>query len=157
MFTKSKNKGDTIVSDKNVVTKKTPAKKAPANSRLSVEEEEYLTIKIVAIFWERFGTAAEGMKIDPDCFDRAVSLGALANMRKKLVKLSQFGADFQAAERCSIRAGQRASQEAKRLKSKTITADIYEEAFLWVAQSVSKLAQRKQRQGELVVEAVWCP
>lgn len=144
------------MADKNIVAKKVPVKNIPSSSRLSIEEEEFLAIKIVAIFWERFAAATGGIKIDLDCFERAVSLGALANVRKNILKLSQFGADFQAAERCSIKAGQRAGQEAKRLKSKTITADIYEEAFCWVAQGMSKLAQRQERQGELVVEGVIC-
>ena len=141
---------------KKLVTQKVPVMKTPATNRLSVEEEEYLAIKIVAMFWERFATAAGGIKIDPDCFDRAASLGTLANVRKNILALSQFGADFQAAERCSIRAGQRAGQEAKRLKSKTITADIYEEAFCWVAHGISKLSQRKERQGGLRVQGPLC-
>lgn len=150
---------------KSVVAKKTPAKKppakkavvkkSPARKRVSSADADFLVNKLVAIYWEQFGRGAE-KPVDPGCFDRAVELGALANVRSNLAELAKFGPMFKGAETCSFRAGRRAGAQATKAKLKTITPDIYEEAFLWVARSNTQLSKRNGRAGKISVEGFLC-
>lgn len=150
---------------KKTAAKKTPAKqapvkraavkKSPAKKGASKRDAEFLVNKLVAIYWEQFGRGAV-KPVDPGCFDRAVELGALANVRSNLVELSKFGTMFKGAETCSFRAGKRAGAQATKAKLKTITPDIYEEAFLWVARSNAQLSKRNGRAGKIEVEGFLC-
>jgi hypothetical protein len=147
---------------KKVVAKKVPAKKAakkkPVAKRMSQEQKDYLVTKISAIYWEQFGRGAE-LPIEPDCIDRAVELGSLANIRKNIKELSTFGTLFTTAEGCSFKAGKRAKFLAgkQRPMLKTITPEIYQEAFEYVAESITRLAARSKKQGSKIApEGILC-
>ncbi len=127
-------------------TKAATKRAAPraAAKTMTKSEAEALVVKIVSIYWEQFGRGA-GLPVEPACFDRAVEMGALGNVRKNLKELAKFGAVFKQAEGCSLKAGKRAKKLANETKpkTKTITPDIYEEAFLYVANSIDRAVRRR--------------
>ena len=129
---------------KKAVKKPAAKKRAATRKTMTKSEQDKLVTKIVAIYWEQFGRGAK-LPVEPGCFDRAVDLGALANVRKNIEELSKFRAMFKQAEGCSFKAGKRAHKIAtsRKPKMKTITADVYEEAFLFVASQIDKAARRK--------------
>ena len=124
---------------------------------MSKEEKEYMVVKISSLYWEAFGRCAE-LPVDPACFDKAVELGALANLRKNVKELSKFGKVFRDTEGCSKKAGRRAKYLAgkSRPKLKTITPEIYEEAFQHVASGIQKVAARRGKSSKVGTEGLLC-
>lgn len=139
------------------VRKKTVARPKAGAKRTSREQKEYLVIKISSLYWEAFGRCAE-LPVDPECFDRAVELGALENMRKNLKELSKFGKAFRDTEGCSKKAGRRAKLLADRArpKLKKITPDVYQEAFEHVAGGIARAAARQSASSRVGVEGMLC-
>ena len=146
---------------KKIAAKKAPVKKAarkkPVAKRMSQEQKDYLVTKISAIYWEQFGRGAE-LPVEPDCFEKAVELGALSNIRKNIKELAKFGKTFKTAEGCSFKAGKRAKFLAgkQRPKMKTITPEIYQEAFEHVAENISRLAARNKKSSKIAPEGILC-
>ena len=113
-----------------------------------------MVVKICALYWEQFGRGAE-LPVEPGCFDRAVRLGALANVRKNIEILAEFGKTFKEAEGCSYKAGVNAKALAAKAKLDTITPDIYEQAFNMVATQVQRVASRAPA-GTVRAEGILC-
>ena len=131
--------------------------KKPAMARELTRDE--LIVKLVAIFWEQFGRGAN-LQIAPECFDRAVNLGALDNVRNNLDELSDFdGEAFEAAKFCSFRAGRRARRNAVTHvsgKKDRIDADMYQEAFEWIAEGNDRLIRRNYKNVDIKMVARIC-
>ncbi len=123
---------------------------------MSNAEKNMLINKLVAIFWEQFGRGAT-LPVERDCFDRAVQLGALANIRTNLPQLVKFGAEFKQAEICSFRAGKRAKFLASKAmpRMRTITPDVYQQAFEYIAGNVAKAA-KKSGSGPIRAQGLLC-
>lgn len=117
-------------------------------------EDDYLVMKLSALCFAEFSRGA-GLPIEPACFDRAVEFGALANIRKSVDELSTFGESFRGIEDCSYKAGQRAKYIAIHAnpKMETITPDVYQEAFTFVA---DKVAKRHEKYPHIVPEGMLC-
>jgi hypothetical protein len=136
IFTNFNNSGETTMAKKNDVDPKSAGvSKAKAKvADLTPEERELLVIKIVALCWEQFGRGAGRAKVLPECFDKAVELGALANVRKNLDILGEFGKNFRLVQKCSLEAGQYALAHAipdlDPTKPPSITPAVYEAAFI---------------------------
>ena len=139
-------------STKKSATKKPAAKKA--TTAKTVARQEFEVNKLVAIYWEQFGRGAK-LPVDLDCFDRSVKLGALANVRRHLATLSTYGDEFRQAEKCSLKAGQQARKLAKAAGAKSISADIYEQAFKHVAKVVRRTGGKKKPAAPAPLSTQW--
>jgi hypothetical protein len=138
-----------VVPKKKVAKKKTTKKKAPAKrgkagaGKLTLKAREALVTKIVAILWAEFVKAAQ-LPVDDGCFDEAIALGALKNVRKDIQKFSNVRqVNYQILKICSIQAGNRAKRLARQKNAPNITKAIYREAFNSVKNGVNAWTTQK--------------
>jgi hypothetical protein len=99
------------------------------------DEEEDLVVKLSVLFWSAFEKTAHiaNMNVHPDCYDKAVELGALANLRKNIKDLKDYpdGPNFISTRNCCVVAAVTAV-DMTRKKNKdetTIYPEIYALAF----------------------------
>jgi hypothetical protein len=96
-------------------------------------DDETLILKFSAIFWGEFVKAAQ-IEVDSECFDVAVSKGALANVRRFLPQLKNDypnGPEFTAILDCCRCAGERALilANSENPPSSNVRTDMFDRAF----------------------------
>jgi hypothetical protein len=124
-------------------------------------EQEALVMKITAICWEQFGRGAN-IQIDHDCYDRAVNMGALRNLRIRLSRPDPFTEEeLKNAKWSSHKAGREARKMARKLPSPNgiehVTPDIFEAAFRTISDKIEMLNLKRDRDNLFKIVAVWCP
>jgi hypothetical protein len=155
IFTKFDNNGETIMAKKNKM--KVPREALKTAYELTLEQEA-LVLKIVAICWEQLGRGAN-INIDHKCYDKAIAMGALENLRKRLSQEPAFSDDeLKDAKWCSHEAGRKARKIARKpeFNSEFVTDEIFELAFNEVKDGVDKLNERRAKNKEAIIEAVYC-
>jgi len=99
------------------------------------EEEEDLVVLLSNVFWQAFVETAHVtyMDVDSGCYQRAIDLGALANLRKNIQDLKDYpsGPNFISTRNCCVVAAVTAAKMTRKKDrdETTIYPDIYELAF----------------------------
>lgn len=152
---KTKTKSKAAPRKKRQAVSRSPAASPPpTESEIDPSEQEFLVVKVSALFWATFARGAD-MPVEPGCFNRAMELGALANVRKHILILKEMGETFLEAEHCSYKAGVEAKKMATNAGVPAITPDIYQAAFEKIAGQIQRVAGRRPA-GAVRAEGLLC-